>query len=115
VKVALAVSPHLDDAVFSAGALLARLATQGWRVVIATCFTASVPNPRGFALACQLDKGLASSVDYMALRRAEDADACAALGCEIVHLPFTEAPHRGYEDPLALSVCAKPPMRSRSR
>lgn len=94
---ALAISPHLDDAAFSAGGTLARLGTQGWQVVMATVFTASVADPQGFALACQLDKGLGAEVDYMALRRAEDFCAAAALGIGApVHLPFREAPHRGY-------------------
>ena len=92
----LAISPHLDDAVFSAGGALAQLARTGRRVVVATVFTRTVPDPQGFALACQLDKGLGPEVDYMALRRAEDRAACHALGAEPVHLGFREAPHRGY-------------------
>jgi LmbE family N-acetylglucosaminyl deacetylase len=98
----LALSPHLDDAAFSCGGTLARLAAAGWRVVVATLFTRSVPEPRGFALACQLDKGLDASVDYMALRRDEDAAACAALGAEPRWLPLPEAPHRGYNAAPAL-------------
>jgi LmbE family N-acetylglucosaminyl deacetylase len=94
---ALALSPHLDDAAFSCGGLLASLAADGWHVVMATLFTGSVPDPSGFALACQLDKGLPAEVDYMALRREEDVGAAAALGiAPPVHLPFREAPHRGY-------------------
>jgi LmbE family N-acetylglucosaminyl deacetylase len=94
---ALALSPHLDDAAFSCGGLLASLAQAGWRVVMATLFTGSVADPQGFALACQLDKGLAPDVDYMALRRDEDVRAAVALGiAPPVHLPFREAPHRGY-------------------
>jgi LmbE family N-acetylglucosaminyl deacetylase len=92
----LAVSPHLDDAVFSAGGVLARLADAGHEVTVGTCFTATVPGPTGFALACQTDKGFGPQVDYMALRRAEDAAAVAVLGCVPVHLPLPEAPHRGY-------------------
>ena len=99
---ALAISPHLDDAVFSAGGTLARLAREGWRVVVATVFTASVPEPAGFALACQLDKGLLPDVDYMALRRDEDTVACEAIGAEPLWLPFREAPHRGYDSAAAL-------------
>jgi LmbE family N-acetylglucosaminyl deacetylase len=99
---ALALSPHLDDAVFSCGGTLATLARSGWRVVVATLFTRSVLDPVGFALACQLDKGLDASVDYMALRRAEDADACAQLGVEPRWMPLPEAPHRGYETAAAL-------------
>jgi LmbE family N-acetylglucosaminyl deacetylase len=94
---ALALSPHLDDAAFSCGGLLASLAADGWHVVMATLFTGSVPDPTGFALACQLDKGLPAEVDYMALRRDEDIEAAAALGiAPPVHLAFREAPHRGY-------------------
>ncbi len=100
MPLALAVSPHLDDAVFSAGGTLAHLAADGWTVVMATVFTASVAAPKGFALACQLDKGLPADVDYMALRRDEDIAAAAHLGIEApVHLPFREAPHRGYGSP----------------
>lgn len=98
----LAVSPHLDDAVFSAGGTLAMRAREGWRVVVATCFTGNVATPTGFALACQLDKGLPGDIDYMALRRAEDFAACRAIGAEFVHLPFLEAPHRGYGSAAAL-------------
>lgn len=100
---ALAVSPHLDDAVFSCGGTLARLAAEGWRVVLATLFTRSVPDPRGFALACQVDKGLPASVDYMELRRAEDQAAARLLGItEVLWLDLPEAPHRGYDSPPAL-------------
>ncbi|MCW8085692.1 PIG-L deacetylase family protein [Sabulicella glaciei] len=100
--IALALSPHLDDAAFSCGGTLARMAAAGWRVLVVTAFTASVPNPRGFALECQRDKGLPDDADYMALRRAEDLAACAALGAAALHLPFREAPHRGYADASAL-------------
>lgn len=99
---ALAISPHLDDAAFSCAGLLALLAAQEWRVEICTVFTRSMPNPQGFALACQLDKGLGADVDYMALRRAEDAAACAVLRATPVWLPFAEAPHRGYHSAAAL-------------
>ena len=92
----LAVSPHLDDAAFSAGATLAQRAAAGWQVTVATCFTGNVARPQGFALACQLDKGLSPDCDYMALRRQEDLEACAALRGTAIHLPFLEAPHRGY-------------------
>jgi LmbE family N-acetylglucosaminyl deacetylase len=92
----LAVSPHLDDAAFSVGGTLAALTDAGHEVTVVTCLTASVPAPTGFALACQLDKGLGPDVDYMALRRAEDVAAMAVLGATPVHLDLPEAPHRGY-------------------
>lgn len=92
----VAISPHLDDAAFSVGGLLAARARAGDRITILTCFTGNVARPTGFALACQLDKGLAPDVDYMALRRAEDRAACAVIGADAIHLPLLEAPHRGY-------------------
>ncbi|NEM08453.1 PIG-L family deacetylase [Geodermatophilus normandii] len=92
----VAVSPHLDDAAFSVGGTLAALADAGHEVTVVTCFTRSVPDPAGFALTCQLDKGLPADVDYMALRRDEDAAAMAVLGAGSLHLDLPEAPHRGY-------------------
>lgn len=97
---ALLVSPHLDDVVFSAGAALEGLDAH---TTLLTVFTASVPDPSGFALACQTDKGIAPEVDYMALRRAEDERAAEILGVdEVVHLGLPEAPHRGYDSAAAL-------------
>ena len=96
-RTALFISPHLDDVVFSCGGTLALLADQGWQTVMVTCFTASVASPTEFALACQLDKGLAPEVDYMALRRAEDRKAADILGvADLRWLDLPEAPHRGY-------------------
>ncbi len=102
-RTALFLSPHLDDVAFSCGALAALLRDQGWRTVLATVFTRSVVPAEGFALACQLDKGLDAGVDYMALRRDEDRDAARILGFgECLHLGLEEAPHRGYDSPAAL-------------
>jgi len=105
---AVAVSPHLDDAVFSAGGTIAALVAHGWIVRVVTCFTASMPDPSGFALSTQLDKGLAAEVDYLALRRAEDTAACAVLGAEPAHLMLPEAPHRGYDCASALFAGVHP-------
>ena len=103
----LCVSPHLDDGAFSVGGLLASLARLGWRVTLATVFTRSMPGVAGFALACQLDKGIGPEVDYMALRRAEDAEAAAQLGVHPVWLDLPEAPHRGYRSASALFGTAR--------
>lgn len=94
---ALFLSPHLDDAAFSCAEPMLVLSRAGWRVTAATIFTASMDAPEGFALACQLDKGLAADVDYMALRRAEDRDCMTRLGVAWRHLDLPEAPHRGYD------------------
>jgi LmbE family N-acetylglucosaminyl deacetylase len=100
---ALFISPHLDDVAFSCGGTFATLAHAGWQCVLLTVFTRSVPNPTGFALACQTDKGLGPEIDYLALRRAEDALAAQHLGAATVRwLGLPEAPHRGYHSPAAL-------------
>jgi len=94
---ALFLSPHFDDAAFSCGGLLAQLGDAGWRTVMATAFTTTVLPAAGFALACQLDKGLGPEIDYMALRRDEDRAAAAILGVsDLRWLGLPEAPHRGY-------------------
>ena len=99
----LALSPHLDDAAFSCGGSMAQLADAGWRCIMATAFTATILPVTGFALACQLDKGLGPDVDYMALRREEDRAAAVILGvADLRWLDLPEAPHRGYESAVAL-------------
>lgn len=108
-RTVVAVSPHLDDAVFSAGGFLALLSLAGWRVRVVTCFTASVDDPGPFALSTQLDKGLPADADYMALRRAEDRAAQRALGTLApVHLPLPEAPHRRYRSAPELFTPPRP-------
>ncbi|WP_116127750.1 PIG-L deacetylase family protein [Lewinella sp. IMCC34183] len=92
----LALSPHLDDVVFSCGGYLYDKVQAGTRVQCVTIFTATVPVLSEFALACRLDKELDGTVDYMALRRAEDRNASALLGIDPLHWEFAEAPHRGY-------------------
>jgi LmbE family N-acetylglucosaminyl deacetylase len=103
MNTALVLSPHLDDAAFSCGATMAMLADAGWRVCLATAFTRRVHPAHGFALDCQLDKGLSPEVDYMALRQEEDEVAADILGvADLRWLDLPEAPHRGYASAPAL-------------
>ncbi len=103
MKTALVLSPHLDDAAFSCGGTMAMLADAGWRVCLTTAFTRSVYPATGFALECQLDKGLGPEIDYMALRQEEDEVAADILGvADLRWLDLPEAPHRGYASPQAL-------------
>ncbi len=103
MRTVLFISPHLDDVAFSCGGALARLSAEGWRTVLATVFTQSVPGPAGFALECQLDKGLPADTDYMALRRQEDRLFARGAGArEHLWLDHPEAPHRGYHSAPAL-------------
>lgn len=107
---ALFLSPHLDDVAFSCGGTLLRLTDDpDWRVVLCTIFTASVPDPQGFALRCQTDKGIPPEADYMALRREEDAAFAAFANVhDARHWDYREAPHRGYESPADLFAGVRP-------
>ena len=106
---ALFLSPHLDDVAFSCGGTLVKLAAAGWHCVLATAFTRSVPHPAGFALKCQTDKGLSPEVDYLAVRRAEDAEFGRVVGAaEVLWLDFPEAPHRGYDSAAELFAGVRP-------
>ncbi len=91
----LILSPHLDDAAFSLGPLLAQY-SKSCHFIVATAFSKSVNSPSSFALACQLDKGLTVNDDYMAIRKKEDAGWAKVIGVEVTYGELPEAPHRGY-------------------
>lgn len=104
VKRAVAVSPHLDDAVFSCGATLAGLAAGGWHVVLVTVFTAGVEAIDGLGPA---------DADVMARRRDEDRRAAEILGvADVAHLPLVPARHRGYESDVACRAGVRPDDRA---
>jgi len=96
MRTLLILSPHLDDAAFSISPLLLEMSANH-RITVATPFAGSVKQPKGFALDCQLDKGLGPQVDYMKLRRSEDAQWAEKICAEVIHGDLKEAPHRGYE------------------
>lgn len=89
----LAVSPHLDDAVLSAGATLAALTEAGHRVVVCTVFAGDPPVPltpaaEAFHRHCGLD------MDAVNMRRHEDRAALQLLSCEALHLEFPDGIYR---------------------
>jgi len=88
---ALVISPHLDDAVLSCGALLAYLATRH-PVTVATVFTAAAPPPWSLPARRTLRAlGRVDAEDLFAQRRAEDRDVLAGIGAEAVNLGFRDA------------------------
>jgi LmbE family N-acetylglucosaminyl deacetylase len=88
---ALVISPHLDDAVLSCGALLAYLATRH-PVTVATVFTAAAPPPWSLPARRTLRAlGRVDAEDLFAQRRAEDRDVLAEIGAEPVNLGFRDA------------------------
>ena len=80
------ISPHLDDAVLSAGGSIAAWTRAGERVVIATINTNGPPLD-------EVSPGMRKWADYPA-RRSEDALACAAVGAEVRWLGLIERPFR---------------------
>jgi len=87
----LVMSPHLDDAVLSCGALLAHLAARHL-ITVATVFTAAAPPPWSLPARRQLRAlGGADAEDFFAQRRAEDRDVLAGFGAAAVHLGFRDA------------------------
>lgn len=89
----LAISPHLDDAVLSAGARLHDLAAGGHEVVVMTLFAGSASPPYS-PLARELHKLWGLGDDPVGARRREDAAAIAQLGATALHAAFLDAVYR---------------------
>ena len=85
------LSPHLDDAVLSCGALLAHLAC--WcPVTVVTVFTAAAPPPWSLPARRQLRAaGVADAEVLFEQRRAEDTAVLAEVGAAGVHLGLRDA------------------------
>jgi LmbE family N-acetylglucosaminyl deacetylase len=86
------VSPHLDDAVLSLGAAIARWTRSGSHVVIVTVL-ANNPDLAGRAAQWDRRAGFATRREAATKRRAEDARACAILGAHPDWLPFGDKDH----------------------
>jgi LmbE family N-acetylglucosaminyl deacetylase len=121
----LFVSPHLDDAVLSCGALIAHLAPLT-SVTVATIFTHDAPGPhtrsaRKSARQC----GWTHSAELFEERRKEDAKVLTEAGASHVNLGFLDALFRrrpaaaGSDDPQVVSSpnlsTSTPPTDSTSR
>jgi LmbE family N-acetylglucosaminyl deacetylase len=93
------ISPHLDDAVLSLGATIARWAREGARVAVVTVL-ANDPDLAGDASPWDRSGGFTNSRQAAESRRSEDANACAILGATPSWLPFgdKEHPRGGTED-----------------
>lgn len=89
----LAVSPHLDDAVASAGALLATCRQAGATVEILTVFAGS-PGVELSPLAIEHHLRCGLGPDATAIRRREDRRAAEVLEATVNHLPVLDAVYR---------------------
>jgi LmbE family N-acetylglucosaminyl deacetylase len=91
------VSPHLDDAVLSLGASIARAARAGRRIEVLTVF-AGVPESTKPAGGWDRRGGFATEGDAVTARRLEDREACSIVGAEPSWLSFSEADYAGPRD-----------------
>ena len=97
------LSPHLDDAVFSAWHVLAR----GANVLVATVF-AGVPG-RGFVTSLDRAHGAVESAAWMERRRLEDREALGITGCRVVHLSLMDVQYRSRDIPKLYGVVERNP------
>lgn len=90
------LSPHLDDAVLSAGGLIHEQTKAGLPVEIWTVFAgyASQPELSSFAQVLHHLWGFASAEESVHSRRQEDARAAQILGASVVHFDFPDAVYR---------------------
>mgnify|MGYP001083277426 CR=1 FL=1 len=90
----LYLSPHLDDAVFSCGGLMAMQDARGEPLSVLTLFAGDPPGYRISTFAAQLHARWGKAGPPIAMRRAEDRLACGRLGASVVHLDFPDAIYR---------------------
>jgi LmbE family N-acetylglucosaminyl deacetylase len=102
----LFLSPHLDDAVLSCGALLRALSGR-CAVTVATAFTTADGPPHTFAARSFLRQcSVSDAATLFAARRAEDQQVLAELGAAHVHYGFTDALFRRRKVPALLARSA---------
>ena len=91
------LSPHLDDAVFSAGGLIYEQTHAGLPVEIWT-FMAGYPEPEAglssFAQSLHVKWGFSSAEETARARREEDRQAAALLGAGTLHFDFLDCIYR---------------------
>lgn len=90
----LYLSPHLDDAVFSCGGLMAMQDARGEPISVLTLFAGDPPDYRISDYAAELHARWGKAGPPIAMRRAEDRLACGRLGASVVHLDFPDAIYR---------------------
>jgi LmbE family N-acetylglucosaminyl deacetylase len=110
----LAFSPHLDDAVISAGARLGALSEAGTHVTVVTLFAGVPAAPFSTAARELHQKWALSDNEAILARRIEDARAMACLGLHYAHEDFLDAVYRRRPDGSWLVDAGKPPWFDRA-
>ena len=101
------VSPHLDDAILSLGASIARATSEGGHVTVLTVFGGE-PTSELPAGGWDRRGGFATEGEAVRARRAEDEAACVVVGAVSARLRFSEIDYVGEreEEPVWEAVCA---------
>jgi LmbE family N-acetylglucosaminyl deacetylase len=91
------VSPHLDDAILSLGASIARAARAARKIDVLTVFAGA---PESTAPAGGWDRrgGFSTEGDAATARRLEDREACTIVGAEPTWLSFPDADYAATRD-----------------
>ena len=94
------ISPHLDDAVLSAGGIIFDQTRAGIPVEIWTVCCGFPPDTEisPFAQVIHFDWGFSSAEETVRLRRAEDERAAGIVGAESVHFDFLDCIYRRGHD-----------------
>jgi LmbE family N-acetylglucosaminyl deacetylase len=88
------LAPHLDDAVFSCGGLIARQTSNDEKVTVVTVCAGDTPVGELTPLAVELHRRWGGAGSPIAARRAEDRMACGRLGASAIHLEVPDAVYR---------------------
>jgi LmbE family N-acetylglucosaminyl deacetylase len=90
------ISPHLDDAVLSAGGLIYDQTRAGVDVEIWTLLCGFPPSEElsPFAQELHSDWGIPTAAEVIAARRAEDIKAAGIVGAKTVHFDFLDCIYR---------------------
>jgi LmbE family N-acetylglucosaminyl deacetylase len=92
MKHAVFISPHLDDAVFSCGALMLALQKQGISCTVLTVFTQADESSQTLSARSFLRQiGYSSAEQLYAKRRAEDMEVLKSMGVKCIHLGEVDA------------------------
>jgi LmbE family N-acetylglucosaminyl deacetylase len=111
------ISPHLDDAVLSAGGLLYEKKRAGLDVEIWTMISGFPPHAdlSPFAQTLHAQWGIPAAADVVRARRAEDVNAAQVLGVKTVHFDFLDCIYRrGKNDEWLYSDIFVPPHEAES-
>lgn len=88
------LSPHLDDAVYACGGLIAAQTRAGEHVEVWTVFAGDPPAGRISPFARSMHERWELAGPSFSGRRAEDETACAMLGAKCRHYPYRDAIYR---------------------